>query len=478
MAHVFISYSTRNSDYAQGLTKRLLAEGFDVWIDNDRLRSSEDWWQSIVLAIRDCAAFVVIMTPESDGSRWVQREITLADKYEKPIFPLLAAGSPDTPNWEIFVRTQIEDARTDQLPGPPFFEKLAAIVAPQPRPGQNVTAQVAGTPAQDDEFMADIAAPPPPDSISQNTLKWSRRRWAALLVIGAAELVLVGLFVMHGAGDSTVDMNPTQQMLALTETIDPRLSAQDYFNRGEAQRLSNAFEAAIAEYTRALDLDPADVLAYDNRGHSYFALGDYEQAIADYGRAIDLEPAAIRYNDRGNAYFELSLYDQAIADYTTALDHNPDYGLVYNNRGNTYFALSDYAAAMEDYTAAIDHDPNNALLYVNRGNTHFELGDYTQAIADYTTALEHNPDYATAYNNRANTYRRLEDYDLAFADYAQAIDRDPSFALPHWGLADTYYALEDYDQALQAYHRYVDLAANPASSVLDRIDELEQTLRG
>ncbi len=121
MSHIFISYSTRNSEYAQDLAHRLLAEGFDVWIDNDRLRSSEDWWRSIVLAIRDCAAFVVIMTPESDGSRWVQREITLADKYKKPIYPLLVDGSPDTPNWEIFVRTQIEDARPYQLPGMKVF---------------------------------------------------------------------------------------------------------------------------------------------------------------------------------------------------------------------------------------------------------------------------------------------------------------------------------------------------------------------
>ena len=82
MAHIFISYSTRDDAYASKLAEKLRAEGFDVWIDNRRLRSSEDWWRSIVLAIDACAAFVVLLTPHSDQSKWVQREITLADKRD------------------------------------------------------------------------------------------------------------------------------------------------------------------------------------------------------------------------------------------------------------------------------------------------------------------------------------------------------------------------------------------------------------
>jgi hypothetical protein len=91
MSHIFISYSQLNRDYARVLADQLLARGYDVWID-DRIDYGEDWWREIVRAIKLCAVFVVVMTPESGESRWVQREVTLADELRKPTFPLLLAG--------------------------------------------------------------------------------------------------------------------------------------------------------------------------------------------------------------------------------------------------------------------------------------------------------------------------------------------------------------------------------------------------
>lgn len=124
MSHVFVSYSKKNKDYVLKLVDKLLDEGFDVWIDNRRLRSSEDWWRSIVEALRDADAFVVVLTPDSDASEWVQLEITLAMKYKKPRFPILLAGTMDTPNWDIFARTQYVDATNEQLPQPEFYELI------------------------------------------------------------------------------------------------------------------------------------------------------------------------------------------------------------------------------------------------------------------------------------------------------------------------------------------------------------------
>lgn len=65
--HIFISYSKKNKGYAQRLKKKLLSEGFDVWID-DRIDYGDDWWRTIVQAIRKASAFVVIMTDEADAS--------------------------------------------------------------------------------------------------------------------------------------------------------------------------------------------------------------------------------------------------------------------------------------------------------------------------------------------------------------------------------------------------------------------------
>lgn len=139
MSHIFISYSKKNGDYARKFAEKLLDSGFDVWID-DRIDYGEDWWAMIVQAIRDCAAFVVIMTPEADESRWVQREVTIADELGKPTFPLLLSGDIRTSkNWLIYVRTQFADVRDANLPPNDFISRLAAHAVRKPSRGQEAS---------------------------------------------------------------------------------------------------------------------------------------------------------------------------------------------------------------------------------------------------------------------------------------------------------------------------------------------------
>jgi len=125
MSHIFISYSKQNKEYARKLTDNLLSLGFDVWID-DQIEPSEEWFKRIVKGVRECAAFLVIMTPESGASRWVEREVMLADELQKPMFPILLNGDLHTCElWALFIGKQYEDTRGEKLPGDRFYTKLA-----------------------------------------------------------------------------------------------------------------------------------------------------------------------------------------------------------------------------------------------------------------------------------------------------------------------------------------------------------------
>src|SRR5437762_3143565 len=104
--HIFISYSKKQRQYARMLADHLLENGFDVWID-DRIEYGDEWWDVIDKAISDCAAVVVIMTPDSKNSKWVKREVMLAEERNKPTFPLLLQGE----NWSLYITTQYIDVR-------------------------------------------------------------------------------------------------------------------------------------------------------------------------------------------------------------------------------------------------------------------------------------------------------------------------------------------------------------------------------
>ncbi|MBL8153871.1 MAG: protein kinase [Anaerolineae bacterium] len=124
LGHVFISYSRRDQDYARQLADQLRTNGFGVWID-DRIDYGDRWFKEIEQAIVDCAAITVIMTPDSHESEWVHREILIAKREKKPIFPLLLKGQ----EFGILIDIQYADVRSGHMPPDGFYIRLRRDLA-------------------------------------------------------------------------------------------------------------------------------------------------------------------------------------------------------------------------------------------------------------------------------------------------------------------------------------------------------------
>ncbi|MEZ4669613.1 MAG: toll/interleukin-1 receptor domain-containing protein [Anaerolineae bacterium] len=107
MSHIFISYSKQDIEFVRYLRALLEAEGFAIWMDEARLTPSARWWKAIEHNVETCSAFVVVMSPSAYESDWVEREILLAEKQKRPIFPVLLAGEP----WSRLANIQYEDLR-------------------------------------------------------------------------------------------------------------------------------------------------------------------------------------------------------------------------------------------------------------------------------------------------------------------------------------------------------------------------------
>jgi hypothetical protein len=92
MSHVFISYSKKDIGFARHLKWLLEAHGLRVWMDEKSIDPSEDWWATIESSVVSCSALVVIMSENAHHSRWVRREVLLAENLGKPLFPVLLNG--------------------------------------------------------------------------------------------------------------------------------------------------------------------------------------------------------------------------------------------------------------------------------------------------------------------------------------------------------------------------------------------------
>jgi hypothetical protein len=128
LGHIFISYSRKDEDYAQRLTRKLRSEGLEVWIDQNSINYGENWEDRIYEGVINCEAFIVAMTPSSKKSKWVQREIAWADQANKPIFPLLLSGD----SFPRFVLTHWVDVTDGNLPQADFFDDLKKLLVKQP----------------------------------------------------------------------------------------------------------------------------------------------------------------------------------------------------------------------------------------------------------------------------------------------------------------------------------------------------------
>ncbi len=86
---IFISYARNDVNFAQKLNTNLERKGILTWIDQLGIRSGEDWPERIAIAIEECHAMLVVLSPDSVASKWVQRELAYADQHGKRVLPLL-----------------------------------------------------------------------------------------------------------------------------------------------------------------------------------------------------------------------------------------------------------------------------------------------------------------------------------------------------------------------------------------------------
>jgi tetratricopeptide (TPR) repeat protein len=159
-----------------------------------------------------------------------------------------------------------------------------------------------------------------------------------------------GILKSASAGESASSASPADKE-----------SVEDLVNRGIEKGKEGDLNGAIADFTRAIELNPKDDAPYYNRAQAKWLKKDAAGAIADYTRAIELgstNPAA--YNNRGNARAENNDRDGAIADYTRAIELKPDYARAYYNRAMAKQAKGDAAGAKADFKTAAKLDPELA----------------------------------------------------------------------------------------------------------------------
>jgi tetratricopeptide (TPR) repeat protein len=110
------------------------------------------------------------------------------------------------------------------------------------------------------------------------------------------------------------------------------------------------FLGANIEYSRALEIDPAQYLLYEGRAYTKFELNDPLGALNDFDLAIMIKPTYIKaYLGRGKVNYKLGKYREAIADYTSVLLREPENANALYFRGISRKMTGDVINACQDF---------------------------------------------------------------------------------------------------------------------------------
>ncbi len=222
------------------------------------------------------------------------------------------------------------------------------------------------------------------------------------------------------------------------EKIEARITAAEWFRkafdlqatlRARDDKQAGAYVEVIRLYTKAIELNPEFVAAYNNRGAAYGDKGEYFQAKENFAIAIKLDSwYAPAYYNRGYIQYGRGEHKQAVKDFTMAIELNPNYIEAYNNRGAAYSHQGKYDQAIQDYSQTIALAPGYGDAYFNRGCAYAKKGRYEEAIADFTMTIELDPTDGSAYHNRGEARQKRGEIRGSAKDFQKACNLNYSAA--------------------------------------------------
>jgi len=210
-------------------------------------------------------------------------------------------------------------------------------------------------------------------------------------------------------------------LVAINEAIQLQLNNPNLYNvKYVVLDGLKRYEEAEVAINAAIKISPRAAF-YNNRGFVYYNQKKWELALADYNKAIAINPDfALAYYNRGLVYYDQKKWELALADYTKTIAINPDDAEAYNNRGLVYKNQKKWELALADYNKAIAISPDYVDAYNNRGVVYSDQKKWELALADFNKAIAINPDLAQVYSNRGVIYYKIGDKQKAREDLQRA----------------------------------------------------------
>ena len=381
---IFISHNYKDNAFCEKLVAALKSAGADVWYDEHNMESGL-LMETIMKELGRRKIFIVILSKEAFGSKWVRREAIWAyqlaeDDLTRTILPITAGPIDPTdfsPEEGWFF---LKGFKRVEAPG---YLPLAADEAIH-----RVMHALALTPAG--EAPAPVEAQPGES---------------------ASDLIIRGIALR---GQKKYD--DALKLFERAVQLDPN-SANAWFNVGYSHDAVGDFPQALVAWDRAINLDRDNAAAWTNKGSTLLKLQRYQEALDAFMTAIRIKDTYVfAWNGKGIALKELGRAEEAIDAYDKALELDPRFAYAWNGKGSALWSLQRLGEALKAFEQALVISPRIAMVWRNKAGVLNEQGQFDEGLIAAERAITLEPRSSMAWQRKADALRglgRIRDADVA-----------------------------------------------------------------
>lgn len=206
-----------------------------------------------------------------------------------------------------------------------------------------------------------------------------------------------------------------------------------------------AQQSALADFKKALELNPKDALARGFYARLLFLMQRYKEAAAEFTLYFENFgfPAPSMYSRRAQCYVHMGKNAEAIKDYDTAITmfspkvkndvfdgemlklnkekyKSSDYATDWIKRAEAFAANGQTDRALKDAEALLKYIPKDTNALYLRHRLYMKTGKYKPALLAVNKLITSDPDVARWYTQRAEVYEKLGRNADAARDLARA----------------------------------------------------------
>lgn len=233
-----------------------------------------------------------------------------------------------------------------------------------------------------------------------------------------------------------------------------RETALVYEALGSAYQLQNKLDEAIAQYQKAINIDPNLSEVHYNLACVYSLRKEKELAIDCLRTAVTQNKYWLSYCQTDSDFDNIRGSEEFLQIVKSLPQESEE------NQKQNRWQLNSFILHELFYRMCIVLNLNDAEAYYRLGLIYDIQGILDKAIIAYEKAISLDPNYRHAYRNLGLIYRKRHKSEKAIVAYNEAILFNPSDPVTYAELAIVYYEKNKLDDAIELYKKAVNIEPN------------------